>query len=75
MNKYELAQWIIKVIKSCKFTEQVRNCTNLIERHILTFRDPELHEIIISEWVRKMRSSMPSFTKYERQYILKFEFQ
>lgn len=73
MNKYELAMWVIKVIKSCEFDDQVRNCVNLIERHILIHRDPHLHEIITSEWARKMRSTMPRWGTYERQYKLKLD--
>ena len=74
MNKYALAQWVIKVINSCEFTDQVRNSVRLAERHILTFRDPLLYELIISEWSRKMRSTMPRLGELERQYKLKLKY-
>jgi hypothetical protein len=75
-NKFSVAMWIIKVIKSCEFVDQVHNCTPLLDRHIRTFRDPLLYELLGSEWARKMRSSMPRWgSNLERQYKLKLDFK
>lgn len=73
MNKYVMAQWIIKVIKSCEFSDQARNCERLMKRHILTFRDVELYDIIVAEWSRKMRSCRVRWKPLERQYKLKLD--
>ncbi len=48
-KKFDVAMWILKVMESCVTHDQLRNCRVLVDRHLDTFHDFELGQILSHE--------------------------
>jgi len=55
MNKYKVAQWILRIISSCKTHEQTKICMNLIVNHIKIFDDSSLATLMVAHKSDKHR--------------------
>ena len=55
-EKFKVAMWVLKVIKSCKTHSQIRSCKALIHRHLDIFHDYELGQILYKNMDNKRYS-------------------
>ena len=48
-NKYDIHEWIIRIIKSCKTSKQLRGCEKLSGKYWKIYKDSYLSNIIEGE--------------------------
>jgi hypothetical protein len=61
-NKYDVFNWISKVIDSCNTVQQVHNADKLIQMFKIQVDNPELHKKLVSERYDKIHRILAQYS-------------
>ncbi len=61
-NKYDVFNWISKVIDSCNTVQQVHNADKLIQMFKIQSNNPELHKKLVSERYDKIHRILAQYS-------------
>jgi hypothetical protein len=61
-NKYDVFNWILKVIDSCNTVQQIHNVDKLIQLFKMQADNPELHKKLVSERYDKIHRILAQYS-------------